>query len=395
MRSRHIEGATRLAQAALLRRIKYMILHVNSVCNAKCRMCFSWDAMMERWDAKGHTVENLAKLAASMKPLPQLTVSGGEPTLRKDLPQILQVFYQNAGTRFFTCPTNSLKPDRVERTIDYFVEHCPRGFLNFCLPFHGDEEHYDEIMGVPGNFEKFNETYQLIQEKRKKHPNISCVLNFVMSKFNYGQYKSIIDMGVRKYSESPLGIAYCRGLTHERDATDVPVDIYLDAKRYLEARLSNHSRYNPYTIMFDTVGGQVATIIADVVTGERRDLKCGAGRNFIVVYDNGSVHPCELLEVVGIPGQKPGDGAPPQHAELGNLNDFGYDMKALLASPYARKLIDWIDTHECACTWECAVYSQIVHSPSGIAKLGAQVARYLAKGGPARAPVETAEPPAS
>ncbi len=375
---RYASAASSMGRAALLGRIKYMILHVNSVCNAKCRMCFTWDGMMERWDAKGHSLENIERLAKSMRPLPQLTCSGGEPLLRRDLPQVLQHFYDHADTRFFTVPSNSLKPERVERLIDHFIEHCPKAFLNFCLPFHGTEEHFDNIMGVPGNYKKFQETFRVVQRKRAEHPNISCVLNFVMSKFNYTEYKNILDMYNREYQVAPIGIAYARGITHERDATDVPVDVYQEAHRYLTSLRRNHTRYNPYTIMFDAAGEHMSVIISEVVQGTRKDLGCGAGRDFLVTYDNGEVFPCELLEVVGIPEAKDGE-VPPTHASLGNLNDFDYDMNALLQSPHAQKLTQWIKTHDCACTWECAVYSKIVHSPKEAATLAGNVAKYMVK----------------
>ncbi len=377
---RHFEGAKQLGRAALLGKIKYVILHVNSVCTAKCRMCFTWDGMMERWDAKGHSLEDLEKLARSMNPLPQLTFSGGEPLLRKDMPQIVQTFYEQGGTRFFTIPTNSLKPDRVERMIQHFIEHCPKAFLNFCLPFHGTEEHFDDIMGVPGNYQKFRQTWEVVRKYRESHPNISCVLNFVMSKFNYTEYKNIIDLHEREYQDTPIGIAYCRGTTHERDATNVPVETYLEAQRYLGERRRNHTRYNPYTIMFDTVGEQLQVVIADVVRGERQDINCGAGKNFLVVYDNGAVFPCELLETVGMPKAKDGE-TPPTHESLGNLYDFGYDMNALLHSEHAEKLIKWIETHDCACTWECAIYSTLLHNNKDRMQLAKNAVRYLAKPG--------------
>jgi hypothetical protein len=207
-----------------------------------------------------------------------------------------------------------------------------------------------------------------------------------MSKFNYDQYKSIIDLASREYPEAPIGIAYARGVTHERDATDVPLDVYREALDYLNGQRRNHTRTNPYTLMFDSIGDQVATIISGVVTGDVRDLACGAGRHFLVVYDNGAVYPCELLEHVGIPAPKNDAETAPGDACLGNLNDHGYDMGALLASPEAAKLVKWIATHDCACTWECAVYSKIVHSPSEIARLGGKMAGYMVKQRPV--PVE-------
>ncbi len=371
---KHYTSAARSYGKALLRgKIRYMILHVNSVCNAKCRMCFNWDGMMARRNEKAHTVEELQRLASSMGVLPQLTLSGGEPFLRKDVAEILRTFYDHAQTRFFTIPTNSLLPDRVEQTINAFLEHCPQGFLNFCLPFHGTEEHYDDIMGVPGNYGKFLRTFEVVRKARETSPNISCVLNFVMSKFNYGHYREIIDKATKEFPGVPMGIAYARGITHERDATDVPVEVYREAYLYLLKQRRSRAQYNPYALIVDAIAEQMFVTVARVAEGETKDLACRAGRNFIVVYDNGAVYPCELLDVVGIPK---GEDAPKQTC-LGNLHDFDYDLSALLSTDHARHLIHWLETHDCACTWECATYSTIVNRPKGAARLARRIAGNL------------------
>ena len=378
MLKRHLKASTTMAKASVFGSIKYMILHVNSVCNAKCRMCFSWEGMMDRWDAQGQSLEDLTRLAKSMEPLPQLTCSGGEPLLRKDLPDILKAFYDHANTRFFTLPTNSLMPHRVSALIDHFTENCPEAFLNFCLPFHGVEEHFDNVMGVKGNFKKFKETVGIIRARKNEHPNLSILLNFVVSKFNAENYKEIIDLYDRDYADLSMGIAYARGITHEPDAKDFPVEAYVKAQAYLSKLRKNHSRSNPYTLLFDAIGDQFSVIISEVAQGMRRNLACGAGRNFIVVYDNGAVFPCELLEAVGIPAAV---GNEKQHTEpsLGNLQDFNFDMRALLQSDTAKSTINWIKTHDCACTWESAIFSKIVHSPTEALKLSANAARHLLK----------------
>jgi len=200
-----------------------------------------------------------------------------------------------------------------------------------------------------------------------------------MSKFNYKYYKNIIDFANAAFPGAPLGIAYARGLTHERDATDIPINTYMEAQRYLEAQKRNHTRANPYTLMFDSINGQTASIIRDTVTGKRTDLGCGAGRHFIVVYDNGAVYPCELLEHIGIPEPCRSGEHQPTDPCLGNLNDYNYDMYALLASPPAEELVRWIDHHKCSCTWECAIYSKIMHSPKEWGKLAGAAVRYLFK----------------
>jgi len=375
MGNRYIEAAESVVRAAVLRKVPYLILHVTSRCNARCRMCFNWNGMMNRRAQEPLSIENIRKIARSMKVLPQLTLSGGEPMLREDIHEIVQAFYDHAGTRFFGLPTNALMPQRVERLIEYFVTHCPKAFLNICLPFHGTEETFDDIMGVPGSFQKLRQTYDLVVAAKRVHRNVSCLLNCVMSKYNHTQYKSIIDLADAEFRDAPLGIAYARGITHERDATLFDVESYMAANEYLMAHRRGLSRYNPYTVIFSAIGAQMCRLVADVERGMVTTLNCKAGRSILVIYDDGTVYPCELLDVVGIPS---GDNAP-ESACMGDLGDFDYDLSALLKSDRARRMTGWIREHECTCTWECAIYRTIIHSPTKLARLGIDIARYLFK----------------
>lgn len=369
---------------------RYLLLHVNTVCNAKCRMCFTWDRMMDRWDAHGIALEDLKKVARSLGDLPQLTVSGGEPLLRKDLPDVLAAFYELANTRFFTVPTNALRPDRVARLIDDFTVRCPDAYLNFCLPFHGDEATSEMILDVPGAAEKFRQTYDVLRERRANHPNISVLLNFVMSRFNWQTWPLAIERARRDYPETPLGIALCRGKTHWEDAGDVPIEAYEEAQRTLAGAARPWSGFNPYTMMWDTITDRIGTIVSEVVRGERRDLACGAGRQLLVIYDDGSVYPCEMLEVVGMPSAREGEGAAPAETALGRLQDYDFDVRRLLESAGARATVGWIRDHECACTWESAIYGKIVHSPSELLQLGSRAVRRLVTATSSAAPAPAA-----
>lgn len=391
---KRIMAASRSMGAAVVRRkIKYLILHVNSVCNARCRMCFSWRGMQDRHDVRGISLDNLAKLAASLRPLPQLTCSGGEPLLRPDLGEVLHAFHRQADTRFFTVPTNALAPECVDALIDAFVARCSKAYLNFCLPFHGVPGAHDDIMGVPGAFEAMRETYARIQARRKEHPNVSCVLNFVMSQFNHAGYRDTIDLALREFPDAPLGIALCRGATREAGAGQVPVESYQAAQRYRSEHHRSLPGFNPYAVLFNAIGEQTARLVEEVAAGERESLCCGAGRNLAVIYDDGKVYPCEILEGAETPFACAGD-TPPASACLGNLNEFGFDIDALLRAPQAREVLGWLDKHSCACTWECAIYSKIVHSPREMASLAREIARQqLGKSARRRKPISGPKDP--
>jgi len=78
--------------------------------------------------------------------------------------------------------------------------------------------------------------------------------------------------------------------------------------------------------------------VARVARGERKGyLPCTAGRLSAVVFENGEVHPCEILG-----------------RSLGNLNDVGWDLGRIWSSERAGALRNEIRAERCACTWECA-----------------------------------------
>ncbi|MDE3179365.1 MAG: 4Fe-4S cluster-binding domain-containing protein, partial [Acidobacteriota bacterium] len=91
------------------KKLKLVILFVTSVCNAKCRTCFYWEELNHRGDL---TWEELQKLSASMPRFTDLWLSGGEPMLRRELTDIVHLFYLQNGIRWMNLPTNGLLPER-------------------------------------------------------------------------------------------------------------------------------------------------------------------------------------------------------------------------------------------------------------------------------------------
>ena len=68
----------------------YLILYVNNICQLRCDMCFYWDAMQKK--TKQLSLTEITKLAKSLPNLLQLTLTGGEPSLRKDITEIPKIF---------------------------------------------------------------------------------------------------------------------------------------------------------------------------------------------------------------------------------------------------------------------------------------------------------------
>lgn len=68
------------------------------------------------------TFDEIKKISETAGQFNRLWISGGEPTLREDLPEILELFYKNNHIKDVNIPTNGLKPARIVEWVKRFRE---------------------------------------------------------------------------------------------------------------------------------------------------------------------------------------------------------------------------------------------------------------------------------
>lgn len=129
------------------RKLESIFLFVTGRCNAKCKMCFYAEDMDKK--EKDLTFEEIKKISETAGQFNRLWVSGGEPTLREELPEIIEMFYKNNEIKDVNIPTNGLKPDRIIAWVKQIrknwsrAEYQPQSFLD------GFGDTHDTQRGVP------------------------------------------------------------------------------------------------------------------------------------------------------------------------------------------------------------------------------------------------------
>ena len=121
------------------------LLEVTSRCNLRCRFCF----------ANGGSTENdppLEELKAAVRDIvrqcgkPLLQLSGGEPTLRDDLPELVR-YAREAGCSYTQLNTNGV---RLAREPDYAARLAEAGLDIVFLQFDGTEDAiFGTLRGAP------------------------------------------------------------------------------------------------------------------------------------------------------------------------------------------------------------------------------------------------------
>ena len=93
----------------------YLILGLTYDCNSFCRTCFNWEQLRKN---KEHelSLDELQKTFSSMGDLLFIVMSGGEPFLRRDLPDICELLATNNHVKQITIPTGAITSDLIARS---------------------------------------------------------------------------------------------------------------------------------------------------------------------------------------------------------------------------------------------------------------------------------------
>ena len=103
-------------------------------CNSRCQMCYIWKNPTDQKEEV--SVETLSKLPGGFD---NLNVSGGEPTLRRDLAEIIDVLYPKA--RILEISSNGLHPEKLVPIIKKYPK------IKVRLSVEGDEATNNRIRG--------------------------------------------------------------------------------------------------------------------------------------------------------------------------------------------------------------------------------------------------------
>ena len=108
-------------------------------CNSKCSMCNIW-----KNPSLPQEEISLATLAKLPDNFGTINLTGGEPTLRKDLPEIVDLLYPK--TKKFEISSNGLLPEKIEPLIKKYPD------IKIRFSLEGSEETNNKIRGERNGF---------------------------------------------------------------------------------------------------------------------------------------------------------------------------------------------------------------------------------------------------
>ena len=259
---------------------------VTAACQSRCKTCQIGHMYMEHPErAKNDlSLDEIEKIFKSMKPVYFFNLSGGEPFLRKDLPDIVALACKYLRPRVIHTPTNAILSDRIIKNTDEIIS-IVRAY-DSSVPFtvkpsiDGVGDLHDEIRGVKGNFEQLLKTINGLRKLEDKYDNFHLELGTVISNFNIDHLEEIEDfvhsLGVESYRNE---VAECRTeFFNLKDPITPPAEVYQrlikDFSRKVEENIASKKNLAKMTEALRVVYYNIA---GKILAEQRQVIPCYAG----------------------------------------------------------------------------------------------------------------------
>ena len=334
----------------------YFIFYPTSRCNLKCSHCFYHDSLNKKFNEL--SVDEIDKITKTMDPILSLILTGGEPYLRHDLDKIVKIFYENTKVPIITIPSNGWYLSKMDKQITNMMEWCPYLTLNQQISIDGIGADHDlirmdkQVVGSDNSFERAIKTIHHLKKLQETYNRINIGIIITFTSQNQKKFKEIIKEIHSLVKPDNISINLVRGDPKQKVNLNLDLELYRDAVKYrdnlyYEKKMSGHARFKGNKLA--TAGRIMLNELTNKTFEENKySTPCYAGNLSGVMYPEGDVYPCEILD---------------DSHKIGNIRNFDLDFKKLWFSKKAKEEVKFISKTKCFCTHECFNAVNILFNP--------------------------------
>ncbi len=257
---------------------------VSTRCNSKCITCDSWKMEDHANELNIDEIQNLARQMAELK-IPIVTIGGGEPTLRKDIWEIVDAFKKQSMHVQLT--TNGLKMTSSQKQ-QMFASGLNR--VTISMDSHLPEI-YEKIRGVDGA-KQVLENIRMLQKEAPSHLGVDT--NTVLCRDNATTFLEtidyLIDMGIPTVNFSAVTTTGMNNLmvSSKSHLADIPMDLVESIVQGLLERKKKTNKIQSSTAF-------IKGIVQYYRDPSKIVFPCYAGYLTFDVFQDGSIQGCGNL----------------------------------------------------------------------------------------------------
>lgn len=317
---------------------------VTSICNSRCTTCNIWKVYRNNpsISKKELTIEEISRI---FKNLPEtvswLSLTGGEPFLRKDFDKIISSAIKNIpNLSLIGVPSNGLATERIISTVKRIIKMKHPNMI-ITVSIDGPEDVHDKIRGIKGSYKKTWQTYQKLEELTKDDKKIDIQIETTLSKKNIKVLSSFLNEMIKNNNKITLTIAHNAALYHnEKGASFLPYNIK-EIEKVVSIIMKSKNIFDPQELIERIF---LKKILRYIKNPEKRVMPCFAFKSSFSLDQFGNVLPCLIWDY-----------------KVGNMRDFDYDAKKILSLEKVRYIKKAIKNNKCPNCWTpCEGYQSII-----------------------------------
>jgi MoaA/NifB/PqqE/SkfB family radical SAM enzyme len=275
-----------------------LIYNCTWVCDAQCEMCNNWKHGERKRDM------TLAQLEPAMQhpfwgAIENLNISGGEPTTRNDLPEMVELFQRHLPRlRKIGVNTTGLTPHRAIPMLTRIVKFCEANDLLFSarVSLDGIGDIHDQVRHVKRGFEKASQTIEAMQALAEESPNFQFGIAATIFATNIDDAQNILTWARTKKLDVVFNMLRF---------TDAMLN-----NKHLEEKIGFHEREEAFMRKFfldrvqeeSILSGQAFMYLhyADMIAnGYKRTMPCPFRTQGLLLNPYGDLHYCENSNAIG------------------------------------------------------------------------------------------------
>ncbi len=252
-------------------------LAVTLRCNSRCLHCDIWKTRKK----EPKSLEVYKKLPNSLR---MIDITGGEPSLRDDLVEIIKVLKKTCPKARILITTNGLLSEKIAKITTKILKINKN--VAFRISLDGTGKIHDRIRGVPQAFKKAVKTIKTLKELRVKDLGII----FTLTKLNKGELPKVLDFCKKEKLQFSLNLVHESPIyfgEKKKNLRPNPKEIEKGLEKVSQLFIPS---LNPKNWSKSWFYKQLAKYVK---TG-RRPIKCGAGENFFYLDPAGNVYICHF-----------------------------------------------------------------------------------------------------
>ncbi|NQT08807.1 radical SAM protein [Candidatus Bathyarchaeota archaeon] len=267
-------------------------------CQCRCRTCNIWkNEETEREElALGEYRALFESNLDILREVRSIQITGGEPFMRRDLPEIVSTIHASLPDCTVWIPTNGMDPRAVEEATREMLEDLKGRGIGVSVSVDGMGRTHDTQRGVSGSFKRAMEALRRLSALREEHPELGLTVGMTLSPENYREASDVYSLARRfgaDFSIRPVNFSeiYYRNMDERRPLDDVSGELLPLIRKIARDTVMRKGIIHS-TPMLRYMQG-VLDYIRDPT---QRRLPCAAGGDSFFLDPYGDVYPCIFVD---------------------------------------------------------------------------------------------------